>query len=251
MVVQPNKKNTVVARIRAARLGYALLLLFALGVTPSSGWGRVDPWESANRKIYQVNDYADRAVLRPLAKGYEWLFPEFIRRHIHNVFRNIGTPSVAVNQLLQGKGRSAASDSTRFLVNTTLGIAGLFDVATAFGLPQHQEDFGQTLAVWGVADGPFVMIPLRGPATTTHAFGMLVEAFVNPIQLISPARARYITYGVYFVDIRAGLLVAESLLTGDEYLFLRDAYLQRREYLVTDGEIEDDPFLDDFFDYEE
>lgn len=239
------------SRISWARSGCAQLLAVMLWVVPGLGWADVDPWEGANRKIYWANDVADRAVLKPLAKGYEWLLPEFVRRHIHNVFRNVGTPSVAVNQLLQGKPRPAASDTTRFLINTTLGIAGLFDVATAVGVDIHDEDFGQTLSVWGVRDGPFLVIPFRGPATTTHAVGIVVEAFANPFQLISPAYARYITYGVYFVDLRAGLLVAESLLTGDEYLFLRDAYLQRREYLVNDGELEDDPFLDGFDDFEE
>ena len=214
-------------------------------------WADVDPFEGANRKVHAFNDGADRAILKPLAKGYQWLFPEFIRRGIHNVFRNIRTPGVAVNQLLQGKPKLAATDTARFVYNTTLGIAGIFDVATAGGLPQHQEDFGQTLAVWGVGQGPFIMVPFSGPATTTHAFGKLVDAFTNPIRLLSPARDRQIVYAVSFVDVRAQLLSVESLVAGDEYLFIRDAYLQRREYLVNDGEIEDDPFLDDFDDYEE
>ncbi len=226
--------------------------LVVLGVS-SIGWADVDvdPWEGANRQIYAVNDAADRWFLKPIANGYQWLFPAFVRRHIHNVFRNVGTPVVAANQLLQGKGRPAASDTTRFVVNTTLGVAGLFDVATAVGLPEHEEDFGQTLVVWGLGSGPFVMIPFRGPATATHALGVLVQSFVNPLQLISPRRDRYIVYGVSFVDTRAQLLAIESLLTGDEYLFMRDAYLQRREYLIKDGEIDDDPFLDEFDDYED
>ena len=152
---------------------------------------------------------------------------------------------------MQGKPGPAATDTTRFLINTTLGLAGLVDVATAVGLDTHEEDFGQTLSVWGVQNGPFLVIPLRGAATTTHAFGMVVEVFANPFQLISPARDRYIINGVNFVDRRARLLAAESLLTGDEYLFLRDAYLQRRAYLVNDGELEEDPFLDDFDEFEE
>ncbi|MDH3643358.1 MAG: VacJ family lipoprotein [Gammaproteobacteria bacterium] len=229
------------------------LLIVAAGVL--SGTARaeveVDPWEGMNRKLYAVNDGADRAILKPIARGYQWLFPRFIRRGIHNIFRNIGTPSVAVNQLLQGKAKPAVSDTTRFVVNSTLGIGGIFDVATEVGLAEHEEDFGQTLAVWGVGNGPFFTIPFRGPATTTHAFGMLVEAFASPLQLISPTRDRYIAYGVMFVDMRSELLAAEALMAGDEYLFLRDAYLQRREYLIKDGEIEDDPFLDDFDDYED
>ena len=230
---------------------YVLMLVAAVGMVPTFGWAEVDPWEGANRKIHKFNDGADRAILKPLAKGYERVFPKFIRRHIHNVFRNIATPSVAVNQLLQGKGKLSASDASRFLINSTVGIGGLFDVATAAGLTEHEEDFGQTMVVWGVGGGPFVSIPLRGPATTTHAFGMLVEAFANPLRLISPARDRYIVYGVSLVDLRAELLLAESLVVGDEYLFLRDAYLQRREYLINDGELDEDPFLDDFEDYDE
>lgn len=241
---------------KASQVGWersacAQLLAFTLLLTPGLGLADVDPWEGANRKIHQVNDLADRAILKPLAKGYEWLLPNFARRFVRNVFRNVGTPSVAVNQLLQGKPRRAASDTTRFLINTTLGLAGLVDVATVIGLDTHEEDFGQTLLVWGVQNGPFLVIPFRGAATTTHALGMVVEAFANPVQLISPARDRYIIRGINIVDRRAGLLAAESLLTGDEYLFLRDAYLQRRAYLVNDGELDEDPFLDDFDEFEE
>jgi len=233
------------------RWSYIVLLAVCSNLLSTPVWADVDPWEGVNRKIYAFNDGADRVVLKPLAKGYKWLFPEFVRRGIHNVFRNIGTPAVAVNQLLQGKGIPAVSDTSRFLLNSTLGIAGIFDVATAAGLPQHEEDFGQTLVVWGMSNGPFLEIPLRGPATVTHALGMVVDAFTNPLQLISPARDRYIVYAVSFVDLRADLLATESLVTGDEYLFIRDAYLQRREYLISDGEIEEDPFADDYDDYEE
>jgi phospholipid-binding lipoprotein MlaA len=250
-----NKKTT--GRLSGARRsawGARSLALIVLAVS-SVSWAEADsdpdPWEGTNRKIYGFNDRADRAVLKPAAKAYEFIFPAFIRRGIHNIFRNVETPVVAVNQVLQGKGKPAASDTARFVVNSTLGIAGIFDVATRLGLAEHEEDFGQTLEVWGVGQGRFVMIPIRGPATITHAVGMLVESLVNPLQLISPARDRYIIKGLSFVETRAGLLSAEVLLSGDKYLFLRDAYMQRREYLINDGEILDDPFLDDFDDVDD
>ena len=151
-----------------------------------------------------------------------------------------------MNQLLQGKGRKGVSDASRFLINTTLGIGGIFDVATSAGLKRHEEDFGQTFSVWGIGNGPYFVIPFRGASTTTQAVGLVFDAFTNPIRLISPSSVRYATWGLSLVDVRVELLTAESLLTGDEYLFVRDAYLQRREFLVLDGVVEDDPFLDDF-----
>ena len=214
--------------------------------TVSAGEANVDPWETMNRKTNSFNDGIDRAILRPIASGYDRVLPNPIRRGIRNIFHNIGTPAVALNQLLQGKGREAFSDLGRFLLNSTVGIGGIFDVATSAGLKYHEEDFGQTFSVWGIGNGPYFVIPFRGPSTTTHATGMLLDAFTNPIRLISQDSVRYGTFGLYYVDLRAELLSADALLSGDEYLFLRDAYMQRREFLVLDGEVEDDPFLDDF-----
>jgi phospholipid-binding lipoprotein MlaA len=206
----------------------------------------VDPWEGANRKIYGFNDRLDRWVLKPVARGYDRVVPSFVKRGVRNFFTNIGEPIVAVNQLLQGEPCKAAEDTGRFLLNSTVGIFGLVDVAAANGLPPHDEDFGQTFVVWGVPNGRFITIPFRGPATVTHAGGMVLDLLTNPFQFISPARSRYFARGVDLIDARAGLLPTESLITGDRYLFLRDAYLQNREFLINDGVVEDDPFLDEF-----
>lgn len=209
-----------------------------------------DPWIGLNRGIYGVNDRLDRWILRPVARGYHWVLPDPLEDGVSNFFDNLQSPGIALNQILQGKPGLAANDFGRFLVNTTLGIGGLFDVASRFGMPQHEEDFGQTFATWGIPEGPFFMIPVRGPSTVTYAVGMIGDAFTNPIGFIDNVRLRNSLYGLSVIDLRARLLSAESLITGDEYLFIRDAYLQRRAYLVNDGEFEEDPF-EDFDDDEE
>ena len=203
-----------------------------------------DPWIGMNRGLWAFNDTLDRWLLRPIARGYRAITPDPIEEGLSNFFDNLQVPGTAMNQLLQGKPRETASDAGRFLLNSTLGVLGIFDVATGMGFPQHDEDFGQTLAVWGVAQGPYFVIPIRGPSTVTHAGGMFVDALTNPIGYINDVRARNITLGLYFLDLRKRLLSAEVLVQGDEYLFVRDAFLQRRDFLILDGQIEDDPFMD-------
>lgn len=213
-----------------------------------------DPLEPVNRGVFWVNDKADRLAIRPVAKGYDTITPGPIKRGISNVFRNLGTPNTAINQFLQGKPRQGMSDLGRFLVNSTVGLLGWFDVASRSGLPHHDEDFGQTFAVWGVGSGAFLMLPGRGPTTVRDTVGDLLDFLTNPLTLISPDRDRYIAYGVGLLDTRAQLLAVDGLISGDPYVFVRDAYLQRREFLINDGIIEDDPFFDDFDedeDYEE
>ena len=209
-----------------------------------------DPWIGMNRSLWKFNDGLDRMILRPIARGYRAITPDLAEEGISNFFDNLQVPGTALNQLLQGKPQQMASDIGRFTVNTTIGVVGLFDLATRAGLPQHEEDFGQTLAVWGVPQGPFFMIPIRGPSTVTHAGGMFVDALTNPIRYISNVRVRNVTYGLYFLDLRKRLLTAEVLISGDEYLFVRDAFLQRRDFLIRDGVFEDDPFMD-FDDFED
>jgi len=227
------------------RWGLSLTLMCAFAM-PVRATDQIDPWEGLNRKTHAFNDFLDRRFLRPIAKGYTHLMPRFARRGIHNAMVNIGTPAVALNQLLQGKGGRALSDSGRFLVNSTLGVGGLFDPASQMGLAAHEENFGQTFRRWGLGNGPYIVVPLRGPATITTGFGMILDTFSNPIRHIDDVSLRNSLSGLSVVNLRAELLGAEALLTGDKYLFLRDAYLQRTEFLVFDGELEEDPFLDDF-----
>ncbi len=203
-----------------------------------------DPWIGMNRFLWAFNDGLDRIILRPVARGYKAILPDLMEEGVSNFFDNLEVPGTALNQLLQGKPRRMFSDAGRFALNSTLGVAGVFDVATGFGLPQHHEDFGQTLQVWGVPQGPFIMIPIRGPATVTHVGGMIVSGFTNPVSYLRDARTRNVIYGLHFLDLRKRLLSAEVLISGDEYLFIRDAYLQRRDFLVRDGVFEEDPFMD-------
>ncbi len=205
-----------------------------------------DPWQGFNRKVYAFNDFADRWVLKPVAKGYKAVTPRIVRRGVGNFFSNLTYPLVAVNQFLQGKFHLGASDTGRFIVNTTLGIGGLFDPATGAGLRQHEEDFGQTFARWGVASGPFIVLPFLGPSTVRDGFGSAVNYAAQPVRyVIEDEKTRYALAALYFIDTRASLLDAEQLMGGDKYTFMRDAYLQRRDFLIHDGEVGDDDFLNE------
>jgi len=203
-----------------------------------------DPFEGMNRKVMTFNDEADRMILKPLAKGYVSVTSEPVRRSVSNFYDNFAYPITVINQFLQGKVKLGFSDLGRFLVNSTVGILGLFDPATGLGMEYHDEDFGQTLGVWGVGSGAYLVIPLWGPATTRSGVGDIASFYTHPAQYIDDETTRYGLFVVWAIQARASLLETEELITGDRYLFIRDAFIQRREFLVNDGEIEEDPFLD-------
>lgn len=226
------------------------LLLLALFV-PGFAFAQSDPWEGLNRDVHGFNDWADRWVLRPTAKAYDRFVPRLIRRGIGNVFENIGTPATAINQLLQGKPKRSLSDTGRFLLNTTVGIGGIFDPATPAGLAKHEEDFGQTFGVWGAQTGNYVVLPFAGASNVRDGIGLIFDGLLNPIRFIKPSEARAAVTALYVIDLRAGLLGVDEIVQGDRYLFLRDAYLQRREFLVNDGVSDEDPFADDGFEFDE
>jgi phospholipid-binding lipoprotein MlaA len=200
-----------------------------------------DPWERFNRTSFKINDKLDRAVLRPTARAYVKVTPGVVRTGIRNVIGNLNTVTTIVNGALQGKMRQAGRDSTRFLLNTTLGLGGLFDPATAAGFENNDEDFGQTLGVWGVQSGPYLMLPMLGPSTVRDTVGRLPEQFTYPVNYLEDDSTRYIIRGVEVVNLRAGLLELDAQLeqSFDRYAFVRNAWLQRREYKVRDGNIED------------
>lgn len=199
-----------------------------------------DPWEGFNRKVYVFNDTLDTYALKPVAKGYRAVTPDPIENGISRMFSNLGEIVNVMNDLLQGKFRQAGNDTGRFLVNTTVGLVGFFDVAQHAGMPKSEgEDFGQTLGVWGVSSGPYVMLPLFGPSTVRDGPAKIVDQLVNPINEIDHVPTRNVVYGVNIISNRAELLKAEELISGDKYSFIRDAYLQRREYLLNDGNVED------------
>ncbi|XOV82016.1 MAG: VacJ family lipoprotein [bacterium] len=231
-----------------ARLRQCVAFVVLVVCLPTTALATSDPLEPINRGIYGFNDVVDRWLIRPTAKVYDKVVPGFAKTGVSNFFDNLATPATAVNQLLQGKPVRSLSDTGRFLVNTTLGVGGLIDVATHAGFSKNDEDFGQTLGVWGANAGSFVMLPFLGPSSVRDTFGFVVDGFMNPIRFVKPAETRAAVTALYVIDLRAALLGVDQLVTGDEYLFLRDAYLQRRAFSVSDGVTDEDPFADDGFD---
>lgn len=220
-----------------------LILAFMLALISAPSWAEeeVDPWEGFNRKMFAFNEGADRYVLRPVASGYRFITPRIVRQGISNFFSNIREVPSALNGLLQGKPGSAGRDLGRFLINSTVGVAGLWDAAYHMGLESRgREDFGQTLAVWGVTEGPYLVLPLLGPSTVRDTAALPVEWLTDPIQYVDDDGTRYGLVALNIVNRRSELIELEEHIIGDRYVFIRDAYLQRRYYMIHDGEIEDD-----------
>ncbi|TRO35016.1 VacJ family lipoprotein [Pseudomonas sp. ALS1131] len=224
-----------------ARLG-GLMALVGLSLLPamSQAASEEDPWESFNRPIFRFNDTVDTYALKPIAQGYRAVTPQFLEDGVHNVFGNIGDVGNLANNLLQGKLHNAGVDTGRLIFNTTFGVLGFFDVAKHMGLRKSDEDFGQTLGVWGLNSGPYLVIPLLGPSTVRDATGRVPDSFLTPYPYMDHVPTRNVTRGVQVVDTRANLLQAERLISGDKYIFIRNAYLQSREFKVKDGQVEDD-----------
>ncbi|MEM1437733.1 MAG: VacJ family lipoprotein [Pseudomonadota bacterium] len=203
-----------------------------------------DSWEGLNRGIYTFNNGVDKIFLKPVARGYRFITPDPVERGVSNVFSNLGYPVVILSNALQGKGKAALSDTGRFLVNSTIGVAGIFDVATPMGMPQHNEDLGQTLAVWGVPSGPYIMIPFLGPSTLRDGIMTIGNQTLHGRNLIDNSSVRDKLVILEVISGRASLLPldAQWQASPDPYIFLREAYLQRRNFLIYDG----DPPADDF-----
>jgi phospholipid-binding lipoprotein MlaA len=219
----------------------ALLLVAAVTSQGCAAPGRTtnnDPWQGVNRGIYKFNDGLDRVVLKPTAKAYKKITPNWFRAATGRVLANLEYPVTMVNQLLQGKPLKFLQDTGRFITNTTLGVGGIFDVADQLGMPSHDEDFGQTLAVWGAPSGPYFQIPLLGPSSLRDAPGKIPDYFLRPMRYLDVKPG--VDYGqtaLDLVDTRAELLSSDATLDSayDRYGVLRDAWVQRREYLIFDG----------------
>lgn len=238
----------------AVLLAAASLTVGCAGTSSKSAPSEADPLESFNRVSYRFSDAIDRVILKPVAKGYEIIIPRPLRRGVTNASRNLRTPLDSINNLLQGKTDAAASDFARFLLNSTVGIAGLFDVATAMGMDQNNEDFGQTLAVWGVPAGPYVYVPILGPFTLRDAIMIPFNQLADPLFYLDDRSTRDKIYLLRAIDLRQRLFAAEKLIkkSPDRYIAIRESYLQRREYLVYDGDPPvDDDFYDDFLEDDE
>ncbi|MDT8428096.1 MAG: VacJ family lipoprotein [Pseudomonadales bacterium] len=204
-----------------------------------------DPLQAFNRRVQAFNDVFDRYLLKPATQVYVAVIPGFARRGVNNAFNNAAYPTVFINQFLQGRFSDGASDTARFVVNTTIGIGGLFDVARRIGLPAHNEDFGQTFASWGAGSGPYLVVPFWGPATIRDGLGDIADFYAYLPTYIDHVPTRNSVTGFSFIDLRAEVLQQEQLVSGDRYLFIRDVYLQRRQFLNNNGAEVDDPFLDD------
>lgn len=231
----------VIAADRTKRLGRSLVYAGLALLPVMTAVAEEDPWEGVNRAIFRFNDTLDTYFLKPVAKGYQKITPQFLEDGVHNVYRNMGDVGNLANDLLQVKFHDAGVDSSRLLLNSTLGVLGFFDVATKMGLDRNDEDFGQTLGAWGVQSGPYVVLPFFGPSTVRDAGGLVVDSYTKPYPYMDDdIRTRNIMFGLNVVDTRASLLSAEKLITGDKYVFIRNAYLQNREFKVQDGNVEDD-----------
>ena len=204
-----------------------------------------DPWEPFNRKMFAFNDVLDRYLMKPVAKGYRAVMPDVLDRGISNAFNNIGDVGSLANSILQLKFKDSISTFGRITFNTTFGVFGIFDVSTEFGLPAKNEDFGQTMNHWGVPEGNYLVLPLFGPSTVSQAVGRIPDSFVDPLGYMLDSPELYYAMGLNLVDIRADILPAENLVVGDRYTFVRNAYLQQRDFLILDGKVESDPFIDD------
>ena len=203
--------------------------------------------EGFNRTMHGFNHHLDKWLLKPVTKGYKWVTPDPVERGVSNVFGNLKEVINIPNDLLQGKFKQAANDTGRLLVNSTIGIGGVFEVADSMGLKKSEgEDLGQTLASWGVPSGPYIVMPLLGPSTLRDLPSGAVDSLAfDPLRHIDNVSVRNSLYGLRTIDTRSELLDSEELITGDRYTFIKGAYLQRREYLIGDGEVEDDFGADD------
>jgi phospholipid-binding lipoprotein MlaA len=205
--------------------------IFAVAEEPIN----VDPWEGFNRAMFSFNDTLDRYALKPAAQGYKAITPDLVETGVSNFFGNLSDIGSMVNNLLQLKGNAAGQDLGRVIFNSTVGLGGVIDIATPMGLPEHNEDFGQTLGYWGVDTGPYLVLPLLGPSNIRDGIGRIPDSMVDPVGEVNPIRTRNQLTALRIIDTRAGLFAAEELLTGDGYTAMRDAYMQRREFLVNDG----------------
>ena len=207
-----------------------------------------DPFEEINRKTYEFNESLDRNILKPVAEVYS-NFPPKVKKGVTNFFNNLEEVDTFINQLLQGKPKESINDLSRFVINTTIGIGGIFDVASKMGLERHEEDFGQTLAVWGVGEGPYIMLPFLGPSTLRDTLSRPVSSFLSVTFHMTEDDVNIALKSIDALETRERLLDVESLLSGDKYVFVKDAYIQSMYYEIKDGIDVKDEFVDDMDDF--
>ena len=207
-----------------------------------------DPFEEFNRKTFEFNENVDEKILKPVAKFYS-NFPPKIKNGVTNFFNNLEDVETSINQFLQGKPKKSINDISRFIINSTIGLAGFIDVASKIGLERHEEDFGQTLAVWGVGSGPYIMLPGLGPSTLRDTLSRPVSSFSSITFHMTATDVNIALKTIDAIETRERLLDVESLLSGDKYSFVKDAYIQSINYEIKDGINVEDEFVDDMDDF--
>ena len=224
---------------------FLLILLLSF---PIFGEEINDPFEDLNRDIFIFNEKLDEKLLKPAALTYRKVTPQFARTGVTNFFNNLEEIDTTINQVLQGEIKYAFNDASRFVINSTIGLLGLIDVASKMGLERHEEDFGQTLGVWGFNSGPYIMIPFLGPSNPRDLLSRPISSFLSGTFAMEDNDVKLTLIGIDALETRERLLDAETLIIGDKYIFVKDAYVQSREYEINNGSTEDDEFLDDMDD---
>ena len=224
---------------------FLLILLLSF---PIFGEEIDDPFEDLNRDIFIFNEKLDEKLLKPAALTYRKVTPQFARTGVTNFFNNLEEIDTTINQVLQGEIKYAFNDAGRFVINSTIGLFGLIDVASKMGLERHEEDFGQTLGVWGFNSGPYIMIPFLGPSNPRDLLSRPISSFLSGTFAMEDNDVKITLVGIDALETRERLLDAETLIIGDKYIFVKDAYIQSREYEINNGSTEDDEFLDDMED---
>ena len=224
------------------------LLIFIFYISDISAKEINDPYENLNRKTYEFNENLDEKIAKPIAEFYS-KFPPPIKNGVTNFFNNLEEVDTFINQLLQGKPKESLNDLTRFIINSTIGLAGFIDVASKIGLERHEEDFGQTLGVWGVGQGPYIMLPVLGPSTLRDTLSRPVSSFLSVTFHMTETDVNIALKSIDAIETRERLLEVESLLSGDKYSFVKDAYIQSIYYEVKDGIDVEDDFIDDMEDF--
>lgn len=225
-----------------------LSTLFLIIFSTTTFSTEIDPFQEINEKTHNFNIVLDEQLATPVARIYKKVTPDLVEKSITNFTHNIEDLSIAINNILQGKINNGVSDLLRFTINSSLGVLGFFDVASNLGFEKHDEDFGQTLATWGVGAGPYIVLPGLGPSNLRDTLSMIPDAFLTPLYVIDHDRTSYSLTAIDIVETRARYLGLESVVIGDDYLFYRDAYLQSREFDILDGEISEE--FDEFDDFD-
>ncbi len=235
--------SDLIKRVTIAALMLCGVLLFTGCASVPGEPDPRDPWEGYNRAMFKFNDSLDRALLKPAAKGYQVIMPEFLDTTVSNFFSNLDDIRVAINNLLQFKINDGFSDLGRLLINSSFGLGGLLDISSEMGFPKHNEDFGQTLGAWGVPSGPYLIIPFTGPSTVRDTPASFADSYMLPINYLNDYETYLGLTALSIINSRADLLRLEKIaddVAYDRYTFIRNAYLDRRQFLVNDGRPSED-----------